>query len=116
MASRTGIIAAEAERHIGHTTRHFGAWQILFDPTRGFNEVDGVVVVLFNAGGNGKNIRIKNNVFGREVHLVHQHAIGAFANFNFALVGVSLAFFVKRHHHRCSTIALDQLRLSLEGL
>ena len=101
------VVAAKAKRHIGHTARYFGTWQILFDPTRGFNEIDGVVVVLFNAGSNGKNVGIENDVFGRKVHLVHQHAVGAFANFNFALVGIGLAFFIKRHDHRGSAIAFD---------
>ena len=83
----------------------------MFDPARGVDEVHRIVVVLFNAGGNGKNVRVKNDVFGRKVELIDQHAVGAFANFNLALISVGLTFFVKRHHHRSSTIALEQFGL-----
>ena len=110
-----GVVAAKTKRHIGHTARHFGAGQVLFDPTRGFNEIDGVVVVFFNARGNGKNVGVKNDVFGWEVHLIDQYAVCAFANFNFALVGIGLAFFIKSHDHRSRTISLDELRLLLKA-
>ena len=70
--------------------------------------------MFFNAGGNGKNIRIKNNVFRRKSHLVNQHAVSAFANFYFALVGVGLTLFIESHDHGGSAIAIDQLCLAFE--
>jgi hypothetical protein len=70
--------------------------------------------VLFNAGGDGKNIWVEDDVFRRKAHLVDQHPVSAFANLHLALVGVGLAFFVKRHHHSGRAIALDQLGLALE--
>ena len=109
-----GVVAAKAERHIAHTAAHLGAGQVLFDPTRGLNKVHCVVVVLFNAGGNGKDVGVKNDVFGCKADLVNQDAVGARANFSLAGIGVGLALFVKGHHHRGGTVALDELGLALE--
>ena len=70
--------------------------------------------MFFDAGGDGKNIRVEDDVLGRKAHLVYQHAVGALAYFHLALVGVGLAFFVKGHHHGGRAIAIDQLGLALE--
>ena len=108
------VVAAKAEGHVGNAATHLGTGQVLLDPARGVDEVHRVVVVFFDAGGNGKNVRVKDDVFRRKVDFVHQHAVSALANFNLARVSVGLAFFVERHHHRCRAIALDQLGLALE--
>ena len=111
-----GLVAAEAERHVRHTTRHLGARQVLLDPAGGLNEVDRVVVVFFNAGGNGEDIGVEDDVFGREAHIVDQDSIGALADLDLALIGVCLTDFVKRHDHGGRAIALDQLGLVNEVL
>ena len=72
--------------------------------------------MLFNAGGNGKNIGVKDDVFRRKAHFIHQHAVSALANLDLALVGVGLAFFVKSHDHSSCAIALEQLGLLLESI
>ncbi len=51
-----------------------------------------------------------------ETDLVHQHAIGALADLDLALVGVGLALLVERHYHGGRAIAAQQLGLLLEGL
>ena len=86
----------------------------MFDPARGVNKVHRVVVVFFNACSNRKNIRVKDDVFWWEVHLIYQDAVGAFTNFFFARKGIGLAFFIKRHHYGCRTVALDQSGLAFE--
>ena len=88
----------------------------MLDPARGVDEINRVVVVLFNARRDGKDVRVKNNVFRRKIKLINQHAVSTLANFDFSLVGIGLAFFVKSHDHGCSTIALEQFGLVLEGL
>ena len=72
--------------------------------------------MLFNAGGNGKYVRVKNNVFRRKAQFVNQDAVGTFTNFNFALIGVGLAFFVKRHYDCSGAIALEQFGLLLKNV
>jgi hypothetical protein len=110
------LVATEAERHVRDAARHLGARQVLLDPARGVDEVHGVVVVLFDAGGNGKDVRVEDDVFGREAHLVHEDAVGALADLGLALIGVGLTLFVKGHHHGGRAIALDQLGLVQEVL
>jgi hypothetical protein len=41
---------------------------------RGFDEVHRVVVVLFDAGGDGEDVRVEDDVFRREADLVDQDA------------------------------------------
>jgi hypothetical protein len=40
-----------------------GRWR---DPAHRLDEVDGVVVVLLDAGGDGEDVRVEDDVFGRE--------------------------------------------------
>ena len=70
--------------------------------------------MFFNAGGNGKNIRIENNVFRREAHFLPEQIVGALADFCFARESVSLTLFIKRHHDSRRAIALAQRRLPQE--
>ena len=110
------VVAAKAKRHIGHAAADLGARQIGLDPARGFDEINRVVVVLFNARGNGKDVGVKDDVFRRKAHFIDKNAVSAFANLDFALVGVGLAFFVKSHDHGRRAIALEQLGLLLESI
>ena len=52
---------------------------------RGFEEGLGVVGVLFDAGGDGEDVGIEDDVFGRESRLLDQQMIGARADLNLAL-------------------------------
>jgi hypothetical protein len=38
--------------------------QVLPDPARGLDEVDAVVVVFFDAGGDGEDVRVEDDVLG----------------------------------------------------
>ena len=72
-----GLIAAEGERQIRHAARHMGMGQMGADLARGFDEIDAIIVMFFNAGGDSKNIRIEDNIFRREADLIDKNAIGA---------------------------------------
>jgi hypothetical protein len=99
MASRTGSLPRKLK---------------LLDPARGFDEIDRVVVVLFDAGGDGEDVGVEDDVLGRETHLIDQDAPGAFADLDLARIGVGLTLLVKGHHHGRGAIAFDQPRLALE--
>ena len=98
------IVAAERERHVADATGDRGVGAMLPDPACGVDEVHRVVVVLFDAGGNGKDVGVKDNV-GRVEADAGQHIIGALADFGFAFEGIGLAVFVKGHHHHRSAVA-----------
>ncbi len=86
------------------------------NPARRLDKVDRVVIVLVNAGGDGKHIGIENNVFGRKTYLVDQQSIRELANRFTALKTIGLAFLVKRHNHHGSTVFAAQAGLLQKGL
>ena len=110
------VVAAEAERDVRHAARDLRVRQVVADPGAGFDEVVGVVVVLFDAGGDGEDVRVEDDVFGREAHLFGQHLVGAFADLDLAREGVGLAFLVERHHDHGGAVAAAQARLANEFL
>ena len=108
------VVAAEAERHVGDAARDPGAGEVLLDPARGLYEIHRVVVVLLDAGGHGEDVRVEDDVLGREVHLVHQDAVGALADVDLALEAVGLPLLVEGHHDGRGTVAAQQPGLVLE--
>ncbi len=91
------VVAAKAEGDVGDAAGDLRVRQVGLDPARGVDEVDGVVVVLLHAGGDGEDVGVEDDVFGREADFVDQHAVGAFADANLLVVGGGLALFVEGH-------------------
>ena len=108
------VVAAKAEAHVAHAARHLGAGQVLLDPARRLDEVDRVVVVLLDAGGHREDVRVEDDVLGRESDFVDEDAVGAPADLDLALVGVGLSLLVEGHHHGRRAVAAQQLRLVAE--
>ena len=75
-----------------------------------------VVVVLLDAGGDGQDVRIEDDVLRREADFLRQDAIGALADLDLALEAVGLAVLVEGHHHHRRAVTADQLRLAHELL
>ena len=88
--------------------------QVLSDPAGRLDEIDGVVVVFLNAGGNREDIRIEHDVFGRHTDLFGQDLVGARADFLLALEGIGLTGLVERHHDHGSAITAAQFGLAQE--
>ena len=80
------------------------------------DEGDPVAVVLLDAGCDGEDIGIEDDVLGREVGLFGQELIGAGADCDLALERVGLALFVERHHHHGRAIGAHQPGLAQERL
>ena len=110
------VVAAEAEADVAHAAADFGTGEVFFDPAGRVDEVERVVVVLLHAGGDGEDVRIKDDVLRIEAHFIDENAVGAFANADLVLVGRGLAFFVKGHHHGGGTVAFDAACTLAEGL
>ncbi len=111
IASRTGLLPRNEKRHVGHAAGDLGVGQFALDAAGGLDEVHRVVVVLFDAGGDGKDVWVEDDVLGGETDLVDQDAIGALADLELALFGVGLADLVEGHDHRRGAIAPDLLCL-----
>jgi hypothetical protein len=94
----------------------FAPGQVLLDPAGGVDEIERVVVVLLDAGGDGEDVRIEDDVLGIEADLIDEDAVGALADADFLLVGRGLAVFVEGHDHHRGAVAHDVARLFLEIL
>ena len=103
-----GVVAAEAETEVADAAADQGPRHGFLDDAAGVDEVHGVVVVLGQTGGHGKNVGIKNHVFRWEAFFIDQNFPGALANGHATFVGIGLAFFVEGHDHRGGTIAHHQ--------
>ena len=100
-----GVVAAETEGDVGDAAADFGVGEVFFDPARGLDEIDGVVVVLLDAGADGEDVGVENDVFGRKPDLVHKQAVGAFADADFFGVGGGLAVLVEGHDDHGGAVA-----------
>jgi len=68
-----------------------------------FNEINGVIIVLFDTGCDCENVWIKDDVAGREANVLRQDFERALTDFNLARGGIGLAHFIERHdHNRCA--------------
>src|SRR5918994_680510 len=105
------IIAAERKRDVAYSAAYLGERQVLLDPSRRFDEIHGVAVVLFNAGGDGQYVGIENNVLGWESNLLGEDLVRAGTNLDLAFIGVGLPEFVERHHDNRRAVTTDQLGL-----
>ena len=64
------IVAAERERHVADAAADVRMRAALADLARGLDEVDAVVVVLLDAGGDREDVRIEDDVFGGKADLL----------------------------------------------
>ncbi len=73
------------------------------DLTRGFDEIDSVIVMLFDAGGNREDIGIEDDIFRRKTNAGEQ-LVGPLANLYLAIFSIGLAHFIERHDHHSRAI------------
>ena len=110
------VLAAERKRNVADAAAHFRIRKLGLDLPRGFDEIDGVIVVLFDARRHGQNIRIKNNFFRSNAGLFRENPIGSGAHFHLARQRIRLALLIERHHHHRRAVPPDQARALPEGL
>ena len=65
-----GVVAAEGERDVRDAAGDQRAGQVLLDPAGGLDEVQAVVRVLLDARGDGEDVRVEDDVLGREADLL----------------------------------------------
>ena len=106
------VVAAEAEGDVGDAAADLGVGQVGLDPARGVDEVDGVVVVLLHAGGDGEDVGVEDDVFGREADFVDEDAVGALADADLLFVGGGLALLVEGHDDDGGAVLEDGARRS----
>ncbi len=56
------IIATEGKGKIADTATYFCQRHFLLDDPCGFNKINGIIIMFFQTGCNGKNVWIKNYI------------------------------------------------------
>ena len=110
------LVAAEREADVGNAARNLGVGQVLADPLRAFDEVDGVVIVFIDPGRDGEHVGVEDDVFRRKADFINEQAVGPFADDLAAFQRVGLALFVKCHDDDGRAVTAAQARLAQEGL
>ena len=72
-----GVVPAEGEREVAHAAAHEGVGELALDRAARLDVGDRVAVVLRHAGGDGEDVRIEDDLLGREADLVDQDPVGA---------------------------------------
>ena len=109
------LVPAEGEREVRKPARSLGMRARGLDLAAGFDEVEAIAVMLFNAGGYRKDVGVKDDILGREAD-TRQQFVSARANLDLAVLGVSLPRLVKGHHHNRRAIGHAFARLLQERL
>ena len=91
------VVAAEGEGDVGDAAGDVDMRQRGDDAAGRLDEVDAVVVVLLDAGGDGEDVGVEDDVLGREADLLGQELVGAGADLDLARLGVGLALLVEGH-------------------
>ena len=92
------LVAAERERQVRHAAGDVDVRQFVGDQLRRLDEVEAVAIVLLDAGGDGEDVGVDDDVVGREADLVDEQVVRPAGDVDLALDGVGLADLVERHH------------------
>mmetsp|Transcript_11469 Transcript_11469/g.19061 ORF Transcript_11469/g.19061 Transcript_11469/m.19061 type:complete len:295 (+) Transcript_11469:2100-2984(+) len=106
----------ETKRQVANSARNLHIWTLLLNTLRCVDEVNSIVVVLFHSSADCQHIRIENDIFRREFHLVHKNVVTTLADAQLLRCRGSLTIFVESHHHNSGTVLLQQSGLLHEQL
>lgn len=84
-------------------------WVGVGDLFGGVDEIDIIVVVFFDFCCYGKDVGVKDDVFGCYVVDFGQDVIGVLVNFDFVVFVVGLIGFVKGYDYNCCFIGVVQV-------
>ena len=90
------VVAPERERDVRDAARGLGVGEGRGDLTHRLDKVDAVVVVLLDAGGDGEDVGVEDDVLGREADLLCEDPVGALADLDLPLLRVGLALSRRR--------------------
>ena len=102
---------SKRERNVAQPSAHVHVRTALFDLPGGFEERDGIRVVLLDPGSHGEDVGVEDHVLEREAHLVTEHLGRPLTYGDLTLDGVCLALLVERHDDHCSSVAPRQASL-----
>ena len=109
------FVAAEAEGKVRDPARDMDMRQGLDDPAGGVDEIDAVIVVFLDSRRHGEDVRVEDDILGREADLLRQDLIGAGADLDLAVFGIGLPGLIKSHDHHRRPVGTAQARVMQEG-
>jgi hypothetical protein len=111
-----GVVASEGKRQVGDAARDQGAGADLLQDARRLDVIPGELGVLLDAGGDGQDVGIEDDVVRAHADDVEQEPVGAAADLDLALDGLGLPLLVEGHDHHTAAEAPDLARLGEEVL
>ena len=114
IASRTGSLPRNANDTLLTPPRDPRARQLGLDAPRRLDVRHGVVGVLLDAGGDGEDVRVEDDVVGREAGPIGQEPVRAPADVDLALDRVGLALLVEGHDDDRGAVPAGEPRLAQE--
>ena len=110
------VVAPEGEGDIAHAAAHQHVRQLGLDAAGGLDVGERVVGVLLDPGGDGEDVRVEDDVLGREAHPLGEDAVGPAADLQLALDRVGLTLLVEGHDDHRRAVAPHQGGLADEFL
>ena len=95
-----GVVPAEGERDVRDAARDLRVRQLGLDAPRRLEEGEGVVGVLLDAGPDGQDVRVEEDVLRREALLLDEDPVRAAADLDLPVGRRRLPLLVERHDDR----------------
>ncbi len=93
------LVSAKRKRDVRNTPRNLHQGKFPADLSDRLDEIQAVGIVLLDAGGDGKNVGVENNVFRGKGRFFRQQLVGPPANFDPSFYAGRLAFLIEGHDH-----------------
>ena len=102
------VVAGEGERDVGQTARGAGTGAEAFNLCDGFDEIEGVAVMLRHARADGEDVGVENDVLRVHAGFLGEDTVGATADADLIREGGGLALLVEGHDdHRRAVAAAE---------
>ncbi len=107
-----GVVAAEREARGSRSRRSIRApGQRCLDQRQRLEERLREAAVLLDPGRDGEDVRVEDQILGREAGPLDEQPVGAVADRDLALDRVGLALLVEGHHDDAGAVAPNRVRL-----
>ena len=111
-----GVVAAEGEGDVAHAAGDLHVGQQFLDLPRGLDEIHAVAGVLLDAGADGQDVRVENDVGRLHARLFREQLIGPAGDVDLVLHADGLALLVEHHHHAGRAVLSHQSGVGQELL
>ncbi len=110
------VVAAEGKRQVADAAADLHAGTRRLDDSRGLDEVDRVLVVFLETGGDRQDVGVEDDVGRGEAGPLRQQPVGALTDGHLPFDRVRLTLLVERHHDDARAVPPDDRRFLQEIL